>query len=75
MRIKYTCDKCGKVMEVPASWADMKPFKCMAGKKCKTDFRKNPELLKVEMPEVKKEEPKQVPAKKKKKSEDENSES
>ena len=47
-RIKYSCLKCNWQDSIIEAWRDLKPKKCP---KCKASFRKNPELLKVELPE------------------------
>jgi hypothetical protein len=47
-RIKYSCLKCNWQDSIIEAWKDLKPKKCP---KCKTEFRKHPELLKIELPE------------------------
>jgi hypothetical protein len=48
-QIKYTCIKCNWQGSITELWGDLKPRRC-PNKRCKTSFRKNPELLKVELP-------------------------
>jgi len=48
-RIVYKCKDCGWQTSILASWADLKPKKCM-GKKCKTSFLQSPDKLLVEKP-------------------------
>ena len=48
-QIKYTCLKCNWQDSIVELWGDLKPRRC-PNKRCKTSFRKNPELLKTEFP-------------------------
>lgn len=49
-KIKYTCNNCGWTCAIREEWPDLKPKRCM-NRRCNTNFEKNKEMLKVEMPE------------------------
>jgi hypothetical protein len=46
-RIEYICKKCGWRKSILASWADLKPKKCM-NKKCGCSFIVDPDSLGVQ---------------------------
>lgn len=48
-KIKYTCLKCNWQGSIVELWGDLKPRRC-PNKRCKVSFRKQPELLKTELP-------------------------
>lgn len=48
-KIKYACKKCGWQTSIRVEWSDLKPKRCM-NKKCNASFRKDPDLLQIEMP-------------------------
>ena len=49
-RIIYTCKKCGWKDSIIEAWADIKPKRCPTAR-CKTNFRKEPESLLIELPQ------------------------
>lgn len=72
-KIKYTCKNCGWTTAIREEWSDLKPKRCM-NRKCNTSFQKSPDSLLVELPE-KIEEVVEKKSTKKKKNEDQDSDS
>lgn len=47
--ITYTCKNCKKQYKILLQWGDLKPRRC-TGKRCKTNFAKDPTKLEVKVP-------------------------
>lgn len=60
-RIIYTCKKCGWKTSILEAWADMKPKLCK-GRKCRTSFRADPDMLDISHPKDRKPAPEPKPA-------------
>src|SRR5260221_193734 len=49
-RITYSCKKCGWKDSIIEAWSDLKPRKCPKPS-CKTNFKKEPEQLLIQLPQ------------------------